>query len=157
MSEASLPHQALLLGLAHLSPGRGGLRLEARGLLARRVQARPGLPRPATPGLYRVALWPRTDSEGFATRVILAGHTLREEAPIGTVPEAPLTFRLRGLWLGVHEGVARILIVPKDPLETPPFVVRFLHRGEAPDLPPRATVAAEGGVERGRLIGAVLG
>lgn len=78
-------HRALLLGVAHLSPtGKGSLRLEAQGLFTKR--ARPLGRRHLRPGLYQVALWPRTDLEGFVSSVTVASWSLLRPAPIGEVP-----------------------------------------------------------------------
>ncbi|MCS7219580.1 MAG: hypothetical protein NZ846_11550 [Thermus sp.] len=150
-------HQALLEGVAHLSPTSRAryLRLEARGLFTARALPLGGV-RLRGPGLYRVHLWPRTDREGFVVGVQVVKARFLEEAPVGAVPGEPLRFRLVGRWLGAWEGLGRILVVPQDPLEVRPFPVRFLLRrpGEAP--PPGGLALARGVLRSGRLVGEVV-
>lgn len=149
------PHRAFIRGLAHLSrvANAPSLRLEAEGLFSRRVRS-PSMG-DLVPGVYWVRLWFRTDREGFATQLWVVERRLLYRGPVDGL--LPLEFLLRGEWLGAHEGVGRVLIRPKDPLETPPFVVRFLLR--RPHLAPAfgGLVVVRGWVERGRLVGDVQG
>lgn len=151
------PHRAYLHGLAHLSRVRNtpSLRLEAEGLFSRRVHSRSmgGL----VPGVYWVRLWFRTDREGFANQLWVVERRLLYQVPVGgVVGLPPLEFFLFGGWLGVHEGVGRVLIRPQDPLETLPFVVRFLLRRPHLAPEPGEVVLVRGHLERGRLVGEVL-
>lgn len=142
-------HRALLLGVAHLSPtGKGSLRLEAQGLFTKR--ARPLGRRHLRPGLYQVALWPRTDLEGFVSSVTVASWSLLRPAPIGEVPSTPLRFTLLGEWQGEEEGLGRVLVVPLDSARVPSFSLSFLLA--CPPPPIEGAVVAFGRVERGRLV-----
>lgn len=161
------PHRAYLFGLAHLSRLRNApsLRLEAQGLFSKRVRSLSlgGL----VPGVYWVRLWFRTDREGFVTQLWVVERRLlfgaptprmnRYQVPVGGVAGLPpLEFSLRGEWLGAHGGVGRVLIRPQDPLETPPFVVRFLLRRHHWAPKPGGVAVVRGHLERGRLVGEVL-
>jgi hypothetical protein len=150
-------HRAVLLGRAHLSRlrERGSLRLEANGLFTLRARGKKGV-RVTEPGLYRVVLWPRTDGEGFVTRVMVAQAYLRSPAPVGTMPPKPLVFYLQGRWLGVWDGIGWVEVLPKDPLKVPPFTVRFLVKRPEAAPGPGGVVSVRGWVERGRLIGEAL-
>ena len=77
--------------MVHLSPipGAVSLRLEGQGLFSKRVRAPRGLREGLVPGLYRVALHPRTDGEGFLTGLHLAHRELLSPAPVGEVPGSP--------------------------------------------------------------------
>ncbi|ETN87624.1 hypothetical protein [Thermus sp. NMX2.A1] len=148
-----LGHKAFLHGVAHLSPSGCGrsLRLEARGLFTLRARFLGGKG-PGT-GFHQVVLWFRTDREGFVTEVVVAHWSLLAPAPVGSLPDEPLRFSLLGEWLGAHEGVGRVWVVPKDPEEAPPFPVRFLPVRPHLVPAPGGLALVLGRVERGRLLG----
>lgn len=147
---------ALVYGLALLHPVQrlSSFRLEGNGLFSKRLELHNSLGKKRPPpGLHQLQLWPRTDQQGFVVKARLVEYSLKGQAEPGQTPIEPLRFHLRGLWLGALHGVGRVLVVPQEPLETPPFVVYFLQQKPEPSLGYRMGVQVAGFLERGRLIG----